>query len=288
MSQQNLSKAERRKQAVADAEKARAAQAAKDRRTRIITLTLLAVGVIALGLVIWFILAQGSKPALERTDGPAAATEDGGIPIGADGSAGTTNDGAVEVAVYLDFMCPICGQFESLNGPTLDELRESGEVTEVMYPVSILDRMSSGSQFSTRAAAAAYYVADQAPEQMSAFFDTMFANQPEENSSGLTDAQIAQIAEQAGVPADVAQDIERGEAMDTYGDYVTAVTETAAGDDELANENGGFGTPTIAIDGERWDGAWSTDGELEKAVDAAAGTSGESDAEEPAEGDSTE
>lgn len=288
MSQQNLSKAERRKQAVADAEKARAAQAAKDKRTRIITLSLLAVGILALGAVIWFILAQGSKPALERADGPSTVTEDGGIPIGASGVAGEPNEGAVEVDVYVDFMCPICGQFEATNGPTIDELREAGEVTEVVYPVSILDRMSGGSQFSTRASAASYYVAENAPEQIAVFLDTMFANQPEEGSAGLSDATIAQIATQAGVPDDVATDIERGQAMDEYGDYVAAVTETASADDELKNANGGFGTPTIAIDGERWDGAWSTQGELEKAVAAASGEPAEESSDAPAEDESSE
>lgn len=292
MPEQNLSKAERRKQAVIEAEKARDAQAAKDRRTRTITLSLLVVGVIALGAVIWFILAQGNKPALERTDGPAAATETGGIPIGASGEAGSTNEGAVDVAVYLDFMCPICGDFEAMNGPTIDELREAGTITEVVYPVAILDRMSAGTQFSTRASAASYYVADKAPAQMSAFFDTMFANQPEENSSGLTDATIAQIAVQAGVPQDIADDIENGKAMQEYGSYVEAVTGAAADDEGLKNANGGFGTPTIAIDGERWDGAWSTPGELEKAVSEASGTPVEESADEssdaPAEDDSTE
>ncbi len=45
---------------------------------------------------------------------------------------------------------------------------------------------------------------------MNDFNTAMFQNQPAEGSETLTDAQIADIAEQAGVPADVAAGIEDG------------------------------------------------------------------------------
>ncbi|MEK8227673.1 DsbA family protein [Oerskovia sp. M15] len=65
--------------------------------------------------------------------------------------------------MYLDYMCPICGQFEEINSASLDEMREAGDVNLVLHPVAILDRMANAQQFSTRSAAAAAYVAEHAP-----------------------------------------------------------------------------------------------------------------------------
>ena len=63
------------------------------------------------------------------------------------------------VAVYSDYLCPICGVFEQTNGATLDELRQSGEIVLEYHPVSILDRKSGGTAYSTRSATAAALVA---------------------------------------------------------------------------------------------------------------------------------
>jgi hypothetical protein len=41
-------------------------------------------------------------------------------------------------------MCPYCGLFEQLNGPTLDGLREDGLVVVEYHPLSILDQASGG------------------------------------------------------------------------------------------------------------------------------------------------
>ncbi|ROS78783.1 thioredoxin domain-containing protein [Cellulomonas sp. PhB143] len=271
MNQQNQSKAQRREAAIAEAKRLRDVQAARDKRVRIITISALVVALVAIVAIVLFILREGDKPAIDRADAPATASDDGGIPLGTSGAAGTTNDGAVDVAVYLDYMCPICGEFEKANGQTLDDLRESGDVTEILHPISILDSQSQGSKYSTRAASAAALVADQAPDAMADFNDAMFASQPKEGTAGLTDEQIQQIAESAKVPADVAKKIGDGSAVDAFGSWVSAATDLAGGDSELQNPQGGFGTPTITIDGKRWDGDWSKDGALEDAVKAAQG-----------------
>ena len=64
------------------------------------------------------------RPATRGAKALARALEALAVSLGADGAAGTENEGAVEVGVYLDYMCPICGQFEETNGATLDQLRE--------------------------------------------------------------------------------------------------------------------------------------------------------------------
>ncbi|WP_264031632.1 DsbA family protein [Cellulosimicrobium sp. SH8] len=276
-------KAQRREAARAEALALREAQAKRDKRNRLITIGALVAGVLVLVgvfLAVWIPAMKDQNKTVDAVaagnladvTGPSTARDDGGIPMGVDGAAGTESDGAVEVGVYLDYMCPICGQFEETNGPTLDQLREAGDVTVVLHPVAILDRMANAQQFSTRSAAAAAWVADRAPEQMNAFNAIMFQNQPEENKETLTDEQIADLAEQAGVPADVAAGIADGTAVETFGDWAATATSLVTQDEALANpQSGGFGTPTITIDGERWDGNWSDPNALSAAVTAAQG-----------------
>ncbi|MGW6005695.1 DsbA family protein [Oerskovia enterophila] len=272
-------KADRRDAARAEALALREAQAKRDKRNRAITIGALVGGLaVLIGAFLWvFIPAMNQKEArvaepLTGVTAPSTANDTGGISIGAEGAAGTSTDGAVEIGVYLDYMCPICGDFEEINGATLDQLREAGDVNVVLHPVAILDRMANAQQFSTRSAAAAAYVAEHAPEQLNAFNSAMFANQPEENKETLTDQQIAEIAKTAGVPADVADGIAAGKAVKEFGDWVEGATTLTTQNPDLANpQSGGFGTPTITIDGERWDGNWGDPAALPAAVEAAKG-----------------
>ncbi|MCP2264717.1 DsbA family protein [Promicromonospora thailandica] len=263
----NQTKAQRRDAARAEALALQKKQQSREKRNRILVLGGLALAVIALGVAIWLIVAEGQKTPMEKVENiPAGVVEQTGIPVGADGAAGTENEGAKTLDVYVDYMCPICGQFESLNGASITEMREAGDVTLVVHPISILDRTSKGTEYSTRAAASAAWVADRAPEQFNAYHEALFANQPEEQTAGLTDEQLGQIAGDAGVPVDVASGISSGDAMDTYEEWVTAATQVASDDPAVINpETGGLGTPTVLIDGERFNG-WQAVGALTEAI----------------------
>ncbi|WP_036959309.1 DsbA family protein [Promicromonospora kroppenstedtii] len=262
----NQTKAQRRDAARAEALALQKKQQASEKRNRVIVLSVLALAVIGLVVAVVLILTEGQKTPMEKVDNvPAGVVQDSGIPVGADGAAGTTNEGAKTLDVYVDYMCPICGQFEQTNSASIAEMREAGDITLVVHPVSILDRASQGTEYSTRAASASAWVADKAPEQFSAFHDALFASQPAENTAGLSDEQIAQIAEQAGVPADVAAGITDGEAKDTFEEWVAASTDAATSDEALFNAQGSFGTPTVLIDGERFEG-WQAPGALSAAI----------------------
>ncbi|MEG3614283.1 DsbA family protein [Isoptericola haloaureus] len=265
-------KAQRRDEARAQALAIQQQQAQRDRRNRLIVFGALGVAVAALVAVAVFILMNEAErtavddvPLAEVENVPATALEGGGIPVGSDLVAGGENEGGPVVDEYLDYMCPICGQFEDINGADVETMLTEGDATVVFHPVSILDRMSSGSDFSTRSASAAYWVADRAPESFYAFNEALFANQPSENTSGLSDDEMAAIAEQAGVPADVAAGIADGTARATFGQYVFSLTNEASANEDLWNANGGFGTPTILVDGERFE-TWNQPGALLAAV----------------------
>ncbi|WP_125776250.1 DsbA family protein [Antribacter gilvus] len=260
---QNMSKAERRDAARAEALSLQKKQQAREKTTRLITLGLLGALVIFLGVVVWFIVQEGQKSTMERVDRfPAGVVEETGIAVGASGAAGERTEDAPRLDVYVDYMCPICGQFEQTNGASIDELRESGEVDLVIHPVAILDRVSQGTEYSTRAASAAAWVADQAPEAFEAYNDLLFANQPPENTGGLTNAQLGDLAEQAGASSDVAGGIASGEAEREFSEWVTAVTADVQTKDFFG------GTPTVLIDGEKFQD-WQTVGNLTQAISQA-------------------
>ncbi|MDO8382625.1 MAG: thioredoxin domain-containing protein, partial [Microbacterium sp.] len=107
--------------------------------------------VVVAGVAVVLINNAASNP--DPGPAPEAAivnTETGAISVG---------DGPDVVATYIDFMCPICNQFEGIYAETLNDLVADGSITLEYHPVAILDNQSQGTQFSTRAANALYCVA---------------------------------------------------------------------------------------------------------------------------------
>lgn len=252
--------------------------AKREKRFRLISIGVLVAAVLGLGIaavpIVKGYLDEKNKPVptLADVERPAVVNATGGITIGADGVAGTTGgEGAVEVATYVDYMCPACGSFEDATSAQMDQLRESGLITLVVQPVAILNHYSQGSEFSTRSAAAAVYVAANAPEQFLAFHMAMFANQPSENSKALTNKEIGAVALTAGVPAEVSDAIAADKAEDEYADWVDAQTADIVEQPALQSERP-FSTPTVTLDGKRWDGNWTVEGALVQAVNETSGT----------------
>ena len=267
------SKAQQRDASRQKALEMRAVQEKKAKRTRIFAISGLVAAVAVLAVVVALILGQAKPVAadldpetpLEGVTAPAGALDNGAIPVGADGTAGSTSGPeAVIVSVYFDYLCPFCANFETANAATLDKMASAGEITVEYHPISILDRLSSGSEYSTRSAQAVAYVADAAPEQFLAFHEALFANQPAENTAGPTDEEIAAIAVEAGVPQEIADAI----AVDR-GKFTTWVAAATA----QGQIDGVTGTPTVKINGEATDKSVDlyTAGPLEEAIRAAIG-----------------
>lgn len=254
MAQSNkLSKTERREAARKEADRLRKIQQAKEKRSRRILIAVVAAVLALIIAAVVVIAVQANRTLLSDFEGPTPAGSDlhGGIPIGAEG-AGTPNEGAPVLDVYVDFMCPHCGTFEQINGEDLAQAAADGEVTVNYHPVSFL------SEYSARAAAAFAEVSNSAPESAMGFMTEMFANQPSEGGSGLTDEEIAEIAVEAGVPQDVADTLADG----TYAEWVDIASQQASRD-------GASSAPTVMLDGDEWGGNWSNPGELLTAVQEA-------------------
>jgi protein-disulfide isomerase len=216
----------------------------------------LAVAALLIGVTTWSIVgARSGSGGVVAADGlvaPAAATDSGAILIG-------KPEAKVTVTVFLDFMCPYCGQFDRANGDALAAAVEDGTAKVEIHPMAFLDDMSSGTKYSTRAANAFATVANHDAATALTFSQLLFDQQPEENTAGLTDSTLAQLASQAGAPADVVAAF----GKQTFQPWVAKITQQAF-------DSGVTGTPTVKINGQTFTGDLYTAGPLAEAITAAA------------------
>ena len=226
-------------------------------RRRTVTLwtsvTVVAVLVIA-GLIGWGVVASQDKATASKLVNPSVAVDDS--------TAFAVGDGPVTIDLYEDFMCPICGEFEKESGPAMQQLAAAHKVTLRYHPISILDRASNGTRYSSRSAGAAAAAAE--GKKFIEYHDALYANQPEENSNGLDDAKLIELGKSVGLTDSAFADAVNDE---TYVPWATKVTETAAA-------KGFNSTPTVLVNGKKvqeTDGAPPTPATLTTAVAAAAG-----------------
>jgi protein-disulfide isomerase len=210
-----------------------AARARAERRRRTVLGGVWAAVLLVVAVVV-VIVVQSGRTATSADAAVPANTVDGGTTIVV-GSA----DAPVTVDLYEDFQCPNCKAFEDATGQTLAQLIADGTVQAHYHGMAFLDT-SANDEYSTRALNAAAAVVDAAgPDAFEAFHDLLFANQPAEGGTGLTDDQLVGYASQAGAGGAAVQQ----EIRDlTYGDWVTNVTDQASKD-------GVTGTPTVLVDG---------------------------------------
>jgi protein-disulfide isomerase len=240
-----------------------AQQRAAERRRRATRLVGGIGGVLIVGLLI-AIVAVVVNSASSKTS-PVAA--DPSAPVVQ--PANTTANGAiivgqasapVKLEIYLDYMCPFCGRFEKANGAEITRLVQAGKVRLELHPLAFLDKQSNGTRYSTRTANATATVADRAPASVLAFNNALYGQQPAEGSNGLSNDQIATLASQAGVPADVVAAFTTAR----FEPWVTSSTNAAFA-------AGITGTPTVKINGALYKGDLYTTGALTQAIEAAGG-----------------
>ena len=147
---------------------------------------------------------------------------------------GTEEPKAV-LAIYEDFQCPHCRDFEKAFGPTIAKLVDSGAVAVDYYMMSILNRSNGG--YSSRAANAAYCVADEDKDAFKRFHAALFAQQPQEGTgSGPDNAALIETARQAGVTGGVPDCIKKG-SYEKMSKGLAAATKVSS-------------TPTVRLNGQ--------------------------------------
>lgn len=185
------------------------------------------VVLVGLGSVVVLLNNQATDPGATPSSNSTFDAETGAVTIG---------EGKDTVAIFVDFQCPICNSFEEQFGASLEAAAADGKITLEYHPIAILDRYSQGTEYSSRSAGAAVCVAESNPDKYLDFAKILFKNQPEENTAGLTTAQLADFASQVG--ADKAASCITDETYKKFG-----VTQAAKHDIK--------GTPTVDVNGTR-------------------------------------
>jgi len=195
-------------------------------------------------------------PALRPAESPTPST--------------TNSTDVIAIQIYLDYQCPICGAFEKTNASQIATLLKTGAATVEIHPISILDRVSLGNQYSTRAANAAACVANFSPNSYFDFSALLFAHQPTENTDGLTDGQINALVKKIS-PTHL-ESIESCVTKEEFKAWVNAATTRATtGPIVGTNVDKVSGTPTVIINGLRYTGALNDATAFSSAVVKAAG-----------------
>ena len=282
-SDRGLSKNERREAAREKSRALREQQKKKDRRSRVILQGSLAVLVIAIVAVIGLVIVNSVRPP---SPGPANMLSDGikigqgfkAVPTPAIQPEGTpvpskTNaQNVIDLRLYIDYQCPYCGDFEATNATQIKKWISTGAATLEIHPLAILDQASLGNKYSTRSANAAACVANYSPNQFFDFSALLFDNQPKENTPGLSDEKIISLTRQAKVSkADSIASCIKDQKFKSWTNAATA--RATSGPLPATDVKKLAGTPTIIINGKKYDGAIDKAADFASAVSKAAGDS---------------
>jgi protein-disulfide isomerase len=142
------------------------------------------------------------------------------------------------LSFYEDFLCPACGNLERALGPTVSRLIDSGAIAADYHMVAILDR-AQNDDYSSRAGAAAYCVADESNDAFRRFHTALYTEelQPSEIGTEFPDnKRLIELARQAGAAGSVPACINSGKYLKMVGG--------------MAQAAGIHATPTLRINGE--------------------------------------
>ena len=206
-------------------------KAGERRRNILIQVGLTAIVLVfAVGLVLYIVMSNADKP--KAGDARAIRVSSQKL-IKKDGS----DEPKAVITVAEDFLCPACGNFEKIFGPTVNQIIDTGAAAVDYNMVAILDRPQN-QNYSSRSGGAGYCVADKSIDAFRVFHSALYAQQPSETGSVFPDnAQLVESARLAGAGGDdVAECINSGR-------YVSMVEGMAAAVGVKA-------TPTIRINGE--------------------------------------
>ncbi|MDQ0675858.1 protein-disulfide isomerase [Pseudarthrobacter siccitolerans] len=264
------SKAERTADAREKARLIREEQLKKDKRNKLLIGWGIVAAVVAILVVVALVVTTSMKqngPVADQGPTPANGNAHGGVTLlantevakldpatvdaaavgeppqaapaevvapGAEAEAGKP----VKVVLYIDFICPVCKNFEAQYNEQLTSLRNEGKITVEYRALGFLDSRST-TNYSSRAANAAACVVNESPEKYAEFVDALFANQPAEGGAGLSDDKLKSMASDIGV------DINSCVDEKTYRPFVKFTTKEASA-------IGVTGTPSVFVEGRQW------------------------------------
>jgi len=177
----------------------------------------------------------------------------------------TGSAAAVDIHIYVDYLSPGAGEFERANARQLAGWINEGAVTVTYHPVSMLTASSNGTKYSLRSAAAAACVATHSPEEFYDYNHELLTKQPDVDSSGSTDVQLADLAVAVGVDNSkvVRSCIEDGDFVSWAKDATSrALAGPLVGSEDLVLTS----APMIVVNGEAYVGSLKDPAEFSQFV----------------------
>ncbi|BCI88474.1 hypothetical protein NIIDMKKI_36800 [Mycobacterium kansasii] len=157
---------------------------------------------------------------------------------------------ATTIDIFNEPICPPCGAFIRSYASDIETAVADKKLAVRYHLLNFLDDQSHTKNYSTRAVAASYCVADQNdPKVYSDFYAALFGSdfQPQEGAaSDRTDAELAHLAQTVGANTTAISCIKSGS------DRGTAQSKAAAASETLATFSAN-GTPFV------WDGKKAVD-----------------------------
>ncbi|MBH0129734.1 DsbA family protein [Salinibacterium sp. NK8237] len=263
-----LTKNERREAAREKSRIQREEQKKKDRRTKLFLQGGVGLALVAIVAVIALVLVNSNQPAgpgpqnfasdgIQLNQGFIATTSDAQA-ADADPIANDRDEesGVLDIQMYVDYLCPYCSLFEETNGAYIESLVDNGASTLEIHPITILDRLSLGSRYSSRAANAVACVADTSPNDFYSYHSLLLSDgvQPAESSSGLTDDDLIDLLDVAGVEnTDVIAECINDESFKSWvsNSSARALSDPIPNTDDVTVT----GTPTVLVNGVKYEGA---------------------------------
>lgn len=170
----------------------------------------------------------------------------------------------VEIRVYVDYLSTGARDWQVANAQQLSSWVNQGAATLNYHPVSMLTAKSNGTKYSLRAASAAACMATYSPDDFFTFNNELLTRQPEIDSDGYTDSELADLAAASGAddPKTVRTCIEDGDFTDWVKDATERAVAGIPGTDDLALT----GVPTILVNGQPYVGNLSDPAEFSQFV----------------------
>ena len=191
----------------------------------------LVIGVVVVVLLIMVVSTLISKQSNTSAKIPASVSADRGYGIVFNGEL----SGVPVIDIYEDFQCPVCAQFEGVQGDYIESLISAKKATVVYHTLSFLGPES------VNAANAAACAADEG--EFLSFHRSLYANQPAENTGVWSNDVLVVLGQATGIDSKKFASCVNN--MD-YKDWVSNAATAGA----QANVNS---TPTVFIDGKEID-----------------------------------
>jgi protein-disulfide isomerase len=238
----------------------------KAKRSKLViqlSVVLVALGIVGGVAAVIAIEAANQVAAPVVDDAPKNLSEFGGLKIGVGLQAFTADKTptpeasetkAPEIVIYVDYQCPICQAFDLPNSSQLRSWVDTGAATVEIRPISFLDRASLN-EYSSRAANAAFCVANFEPDSYFDMHSNLMINQPAEGQAGLDDDELFQVAQTSGAGTDEVKGCIQNKS---FADYIEQHTQKVLSEPQQGIQV--TGTPTILVNGTQF--TWATGDEL--------------------------